>query len=227
LRHAPRRDGADPGPGARHGRAGASDRPDPRGRCVSLFELAGHPQHYGWGSTTAIPEYLGRDPDGRPWAEAWFGAHPLAPATAADGRGLDAVIAADRERMLGSDVARAFGGQLPYLLKVIAAEAPLSLQVHPTREHAAESFAAESAARPAPLPAGRQPPRTRHARRLPDPGRRLAAARARGGRRSGRGVPCALRGRHLAAPARRPLRLAAGGASSGGPGRGRGAAAEP
>src|SRR5699024_7774059 len=146
LRHAPRRDGADPGPGARHGRAGAPDRPDPRGRCVSLFELAGHPQHYGWGSTTAIPEFLGRDPDGRPWAEAWFGAHPLAPATAADGRGLDAVIAADRERMLGSDVARAFGGQLPYLLKVIAAEAPLSLQVHPTREHAAESFAAESAA---------------------------------------------------------------------------------
>ena len=113
---------------------------------MSLFELAGHPQHYGWGSTTAIPEFLGRDPDGRPWAEAWFGAHPLAPATAADGRGLDAVIAADRERMLGSDVARAFGGQLPYLLKVIAAEAPLSLQVHPTREHAAESFAAESAA---------------------------------------------------------------------------------
>ena len=79
---------------------------------MSLFELVSHPQHYGWGSTTAIPEFLGREPDGRPWAEAWFGAHPLAPATAADGTGLDAVIAAQRERMLGSDVVRAFGGQL-------------------------------------------------------------------------------------------------------------------
>ncbi|MDN6401190.1 MAG: mannose-6-phosphate isomerase, class I [Brachybacterium sp.] len=111
-----------------------------------MFALGSHLQHYAWGSTTALPAFLGRAADGSPWAEAWFGAHPLAPATAPDGAGLDAVIAADPERMLGADVARAFGGQLPFLLKVIAPERPLSLQVHPTREHAAESFAAESAA---------------------------------------------------------------------------------
>ncbi|ATG53050.1 mannose-6-phosphate isomerase, class I [Brachybacterium vulturis] len=111
-----------------------------------MFELGSHLQHYAWGSATAIPEFLGREADGAPWAEAWFGAHPLAPASTPDGTGLDTVIAVDPEQMLGADVSRAFGGQLPFLLKVIAAERPLSLQVHPTREHAAESFAAESAA---------------------------------------------------------------------------------
>jgi len=113
---------------------------------VSLVDLDSHLQHYAWGSRVAIPEFLGREADGRPWAEAWFGAHPLSPATVPGGAGLDAAIAADPDRMLGPDIARAFGGQLPFLLKVIAAEQPLSLQVHPTREHAAESFAAESAA---------------------------------------------------------------------------------
>ena len=48
--------------------------------------------------------------------------------------------------MLGDGVSRAFAQRLPYLLKVIAPERPLSLQVHPGREHAAESFAAENAA---------------------------------------------------------------------------------
>jgi mannose-6-phosphate isomerase len=113
---------------------------------MSMRALQGRVQHYAWGSATAIPEFLGETADGRPWAEAWFGAHPLAPARLEDGSGLDEMIAADRAAMLGPDVARAFGGRLPYLLKVIAPERPLSLQVHPTREHAAESFAAENAA---------------------------------------------------------------------------------
>ncbi|GAA4521199.1 mannose-6-phosphate isomerase, class I [Brachybacterium paraconglomeratum] len=111
-----------------------------------MFDLTGHLQHYEWGSKTALPDFLGQEADGEPWAEVWFGAHPLAPATVPGGARLDEVLAAEPDRMLGSDVARAFGGRLPYLLKVIAAERPLSLQVHPTREHAAESFAAESAA---------------------------------------------------------------------------------
>ena len=113
---------------------------------MSMFDLTGHLQHYEWGSMSALPEFLGQEADGDPWAEVWFGAHPLAPATVPGGARLDEVLAAEPDRMLGSDVARAFDGRLPYLLKVIAAERPLSLQVHPTREHAAESFAAENAA---------------------------------------------------------------------------------
>ena len=115
-----------------------------------MWELDSRIQHYDWGSTTAIPEFLGRPADGAPWAEAWYGAHPLAPSTLATGQdagaGLDAAIAADPRRMLGDGVERAFGARLPYLLKVIAPEKPLSLQVHPDREHAQESFAAETAA---------------------------------------------------------------------------------
>ncbi|MGP5920529.1 mannose-6-phosphate isomerase, class I [Brachybacterium alimentarium] len=111
-----------------------------------MWELEGHLQHYAWGSETAIPDFLGRSSDGEPWAEAWFGAHPLAPSILATGQPLDAAISADPRRMLGDGVSRAFGDRLPYLLKVIAPERPLSLQVHPDREHAAESFAAETAA---------------------------------------------------------------------------------
>jgi mannose-6-phosphate isomerase len=106
-------------------------------------------QHYVWGSTTAIPDLLCSVPDGRPVAEAWFGAHPSAPAVVHDDEldvPLDRVIADDPTATLGEDVATRFGGELPYLLKVIAADSPLSLQVHPSRERARRGYAAEDAA---------------------------------------------------------------------------------
>lgn len=105
-------------------------------------------QHYAWGSTTAIPEALGSVPDGTPVAEAWFGAHSSAPSPvrADDGpRTLDRYVARDPRLTLGEDVVARFGGRLPYLLKLVAAAAPLSLQVHPTREQAAAGFDAEEA----------------------------------------------------------------------------------
>lgn len=111
-----------------------------------MRELLAHPQHYAWGDSRALPEFLGREPDGRPWAELWYGAHPSGASRLADGPGLDQLIGSDPVLELGEDVVRAFGRRLPYLLKLIAPERPLSLQVHPSREHAAESFAAENAA---------------------------------------------------------------------------------
>lgn len=102
-------------------------------------------QQYAWGSQQALPAFLGEVETGEPWAELWFGAHPLAPSSVG-GQGLDAVIAASPRRMLGDAVIRSFGPSLPFLLKLIAPAQPLSLQVHPTREHARESFAAENAA---------------------------------------------------------------------------------
>lgn len=111
-----------------------------------MWELDAAPQHYAWGSPTALPEFLGREADGRPWAELWYGAHPGAPSRVVGGGALDSALAQAPERLLGENVARAFAGRLPYLLKVIAPDRPLSLQVHPDRAHAAESFAAENAA---------------------------------------------------------------------------------
>ncbi|MFE3219000.1 mannose-6-phosphate isomerase, class I [Streptomyces antimycoticus] len=101
---------------------------------------------YAWGSTTAIPELLGVRPTGEPQAEMWMGAHPGAPSRVDRGTGpvaLSEVIAADPEGELGADAVSLFGPQLPFLLKVLAAASPLSLQVHPDLEQAKEGYADE------------------------------------------------------------------------------------
>jgi mannose-6-phosphate isomerase len=111
-------------------------------------------RNYPWGSTTAISELLGTAASGDPEAEVWLGAHPGSPARILDpslvggAATLDAWIAADPARALGapaggspSDEAR-----LPFLMKVLAAASPLSLQAHPTREQAIAGFARENAA---------------------------------------------------------------------------------
>ena len=104
---------------------------------------------YAWGSRTAIARLTGRLPGDRPEAELWMGAHPGAPSRTDRGNGpepLDRVIARDPVRELGERVAGRFGPRLPFLLKVLAAEHALSVQVHPTTEQAEAGYAAEQAA---------------------------------------------------------------------------------
>jgi len=112
--------------------------------------LEGVVQHYAWGSPTAIPLLLGREnPDGRPWAELWLGAHPKAPSRVeweGEERPLDELIKAHPVALLGERVARSFGPTLPFLLKVLAAKQPLSIQAHPDRAQARAGFAREEAA---------------------------------------------------------------------------------
>lgn len=103
---------------------------------------------YSWGSLTAIPALLGIPPTGEPQAELWMGAHPGAPSTLDRGAGptpLDAVIAADPARELGTAAVRHFGPSLPFLLKILAAGESLSLQVHPDLAQAGSGFADEEA----------------------------------------------------------------------------------
>ncbi len=86
-------------------------------------------QHYSWGSRTLIPALLGLPaPAPDPWAELWVGAHQGGPSTLPDGRTL-----ADVEP------------HLPYLLKLLSAVEPLSLQAHPDAEQARHGFAGEEA----------------------------------------------------------------------------------
>ncbi len=111
---------------------------------------------YAWGSTTAIPEFLGAAPTGEPQAELWMGAHPGAPSHVDRGSGaqpLSELIDADPEGELGPDAVAAFGPRLPFLLKLLAAASPLSLQVHPDLSQAREGFADEES-RGVPLEAG-------------------------------------------------------------------------
>lgn len=112
------------------------------------------PRDYAWGSDTAIARLRGRAPSGGPEAELWLGAHPGSPARIEGGSpapDLAAWIAADPQSALGPDVVAAdlAAGRtphLPYLLKLLAAGAPLSLQAHPSPEQAAEGFARENSA---------------------------------------------------------------------------------
>jgi mannose-6-phosphate isomerase len=112
-----------------------------------MWQLSNGIRFYPWGSRTVIPELLGEPvPADRPHAELWVGAHPGEPSVLADGRPLHEAIAADPEALLGRPVVERFGPRLPFLMKVLAADTPLSLQAHPTTEQAQAGFAAEEAA---------------------------------------------------------------------------------
>lgn len=94
-----------------------------------LRSLTNVPRDYAWGSPSLLAELEGRVPSGAPEAEVWFGDHPGDPADLDGGGTLDEVT----------------GGTLPYLLKLLAAARPLSIQVHPTKEQAKAGWARESA----------------------------------------------------------------------------------
>ncbi|WP_216908125.1 mannose-6-phosphate isomerase, class I [Nocardia noduli] len=115
-----------------------------------MHELVGALRSYAWGSRTALAELCGRPvPSAHPEAELWFGAHPADPAHVRTPEGtvsLLKLVAADPERELGA-AASEFGGKLPFLLKILAAEEPLSLQAHPSEVQAQTGFERENRAR--------------------------------------------------------------------------------
>lgn len=111
--------------------------------------LRGAIRTYAWGSRTAIAEFTGRAvPAMHPEAELWFGAHPADPAWLQTAEGdvslLDG-LAADPEGQLGAAARTRFGDALPFLMKVLAADEPLSLQAHPSARQALEGYEREQA----------------------------------------------------------------------------------
>ncbi|MFD4375508.1 mannose-6-phosphate isomerase, class I [Streptomyces sp. NPDC058486] len=105
-------------------------------------------QPYVWGSFTLLPELMGVPPSGVPQAELWMGAHPAAPSRVSRGgvlMPLDRVVSGDPEGELGASTVRRFGPRLPFLVKLLAADAPLSVQVHPDLAQAQAGFARENA----------------------------------------------------------------------------------
>lgn len=106
--------------------------------------LTGRLRHYPWGSRELIAGLRGEEQSSRPEAELWFGAHPAASATIGEAELID-MIHADPVHHLGQRVIARFGNNLPFLLKILAAAEPLSLQAHPSLAQAQEGFARENA----------------------------------------------------------------------------------
>ncbi|EOV8960532.1 mannose-6-phosphate isomerase [Cronobacter turicensis] len=115
-----------------------------------MQKLINSVQNYAWGSKTALTELYGvANPEGLPMAELWMGAHPKSSSKIQDDQGriraLREVIDADKTALLGALVAERFG-ELPFLFKVLCADQPLSIQVHPNKQASEEGFARENAA---------------------------------------------------------------------------------
>jgi len=106
-------------------------------------------QNYAWGSKTALTELYGiANPQHLPMAEMWMGAHPKSPSWVeinGEKHSLRELIDADKAQLLGKPVAERFG-ELPFLFKVLCADQPLSIQVHPSKSAAEAGFDKENAA---------------------------------------------------------------------------------
>jgi mannose-6-phosphate isomerase len=103
-----------------------------------FFLIDNVPRDYAWGSSDAIADQLGRTPSGKPEAELWLGTHPVSPSLIVE-------PGVPPDTTLDAFLAKQGQPQLGFLLKVLAAERPLSLQVHPTAEQARDGFARENA----------------------------------------------------------------------------------
>lgn len=112
---------------------------------MPLFKLKNVIQNYSWGSKKSISDLFGvRNAKHEPQAELWMGAHPNGCSKVAEtGELLSDVISQDNNAMFGSYTTFRFG-ELPFLLKVLAAESPLSIQVHPCKEKAQKGFEREN-----------------------------------------------------------------------------------
>jgi len=108
------------------------------------YILTNKVQRYEWGErgeSAFIAKLLGMRGvgDNTPLAEMWVGTHPLG--TSELNYGGKRVLLSDLVQrypveILGKRVASTFVSQLPFLLKVLSANEPLSIQLHPSKSQA-------------------------------------------------------------------------------------------
>lgn len=113
-----------------------------------IFKLKGKVQHYAWGGTEYIPNWLGiENTKKEPFAEYWLGAHPSASSTITiddKEKSLFELTKNDPSFFIGEKVNETFG-ELPYLFKILDVKDMLSIQVHPSKTSAAKGFDKEEA----------------------------------------------------------------------------------
>ena len=96
-----------------------------------LVRISGEVKNYPWGSKQLIQDHLALGPTNQEVAEVWFGTH-----------------AGGQSKLLpsGTALSEAIGSRLSFLMKFLAADSPLSIQVHPNALQAKAGFAKENAA---------------------------------------------------------------------------------
>ena len=96
-----------------------------------LVRITGEVKNYDWGSKDLIQEHFGLGKANDSVAEVWFGTHE-----------------GGHSKIMGSDqnLSEAIGSKLSFLVKFLAADSPLSIQVHPNALQAKAGFAKENAA---------------------------------------------------------------------------------
>lgn len=112
---------------------------------MSISKLDTVIQNYQWGSLSSISRMFGvANPSVEHQAEMWMGAHPNGCSKIKNtGELLSHVIGENRIVILGDYTSSRFG-ELPFLLKVLAAETPLSIQVHPNKAKAQAGYKREN-----------------------------------------------------------------------------------
>jgi mannose-6-phosphate isomerase len=111
-----------------------------------LYKLRNQIKHYGWGSVSLLPEFLGlENPDGLPWAEMWMGTHRAAPSFVYSASS-PASNSPSNNLPANNLLQEIAGGELPFIFKLLGVENPLSIQAHPNGAQAAEGFKRENEA---------------------------------------------------------------------------------
>lgn len=103
-------------------------------------------QRYEWGSRDYIANLLKLEKnETEPWAELWLSAHDKAPSLLLETQTqLNEAITANPQEFLGKKIALEYKNKLPYLLKILSAEKPLSIQAHPNLDEAQRGFRREN-----------------------------------------------------------------------------------
>lgn len=112
---------------------------------MAIFKLKNCIQNYAWGSTIAMSELFGfENSEKKPQAELWMGAHPNGCSRLEQtGCSLADYISKNKSLVLGDYTAKRYG-ELPFLFKVLAADRPLSIQVHPNKANSERGFEREN-----------------------------------------------------------------------------------
>lgn len=93
-----------------------------------LVRISGAIKDYAWGSRNLIQDHFGLGEQNQRVAEVWFGTHP---------GGESKLVSSDES------LSQHLGSKLSFLVKFLAAESPLSIQVHPNTTQAQLGFARE------------------------------------------------------------------------------------